>query len=66
MRLPSSTRRNLELVQTLRGEDSHGSSSWKERFGAVETAFWSMLMSFLVLVVMVLDDKAEVLTPLKQ
>lgn len=41
-------------ARALRGEDSHGSSSWKERFGAVETAFWSMLMSFLVLVVMVL------------
>lgn len=41
-------------ARALRGEDSHGSSSWKERFGAVETAFWIMLMSFLVLVVMVL------------
>ena len=41
-------------ARARRGEDSHGSSSWKERFGAVETAFWSMLMSFLVLVVMVL------------
>lgn len=41
-------------ARALRGEDSLGSSSWKERFGAVETAFWSMLMSFLVLVVMVL------------
>ncbi|MCG3781160.1 hypothetical protein LT342_03300 [Delftia acidovorans] len=41
-------------ARALRGEDSPGSSSWKERFGAVETAFWSMLMSFLVLVVMVL------------
>ncbi|WP_234639885.1 hypothetical protein [Delftia tsuruhatensis] len=41
-------------ARALRGEDRHGSSSWKERFGAVETAFWSMLMSFLVLVVMVL------------
>ncbi|EZP54482.1 hypothetical protein [Delftia sp. RIT313] len=41
-------------ARALRGEDSQGSSSWKERFGAVETAFWSMLMSFLVLVVMVL------------
>ncbi len=41
-------------ARALRGEDSHGSSSRKERFGAVETAFWSMLMSFLVLVVMVL------------
>nr|WP_312376880.1 hypothetical protein [Delftia acidovorans] len=41
-------------ARALRGEDSHGSSSWKEHFGAVETAFWSMLMSFLVLVVMVL------------
>ena len=40
-------------ARALRGEDSHGSSSWKERFGAVETAFWSMLMSFLVLMVLV-------------
>ncbi len=41
-------------ARVLRGEPSPGDSTWKERFNAVETAFWSMMMSFLVLVVMVL------------
>ncbi|WP_027014517.1 hypothetical protein [Comamonas composti] len=38
----------------LRGDAPAESSSWKSRFDGFEAAIWSMLMSFLVLVVMVL------------
>ena len=40
-------------AMTLKGEEPT-SSSWVERFQSVELAFWSLFMSFLVLVVMVL------------
>ena len=39
-------------AMTLKGEEP--SSSWMDRFQSVEMAFWSLLMSLLVLVVMVL------------